>query len=190
MQKKRYRDPLIRVRIARMRFPNICPVCSRSATTMTRFTMIPFGKYHLRPQDRPTPVQRMSLQSSIKLSIPVCDQHEYSSGDTWRARTYCTLCDAIAIVLLVFGFMTSTSSILSGRSAPFWFTAVLGSVPLLAVLSHYFLGASPLESSLGIVGFDFDIQHVWLKIKNQQYREAFFEINSTNAELVNWIVKV
>jgi hypothetical protein len=152
--------------------------------------MVPFGKYHLRPLDRPSPAQRLSIQGNINLSIPVCENHEFSSGDTWRARTYCTLCDGLAIALLVFGFMTSTSGILSGRGAPSWFTFVLFSVPLLAVLTYVTLAASPLESSLGIIGFDFDVQHVWLDIKNATYRQSFYELNQVDAELVNWIVKV
>jgi hypothetical protein len=47
-----------------------------------------------------------------------------------------------------------------------------------------------LESSFNIIGFDFDVQYVWFKIKNANYRDLFIEENKLNAELVNWIVKV
>jgi hypothetical protein len=49
---------------------------------------------------------------------------------------------------------------------------------------------NPLESSFNIIGFDFDVQYVWVKIKNANYRDLFIEENKMSAELVNWIVKV
>jgi hypothetical protein len=47
-----------------------------------------------------------------------------------------------------------------------------------------------LESAINIVGFDFDLQYVWFKLKDEQYRNKFLAENEMTAELVNWIVKV
>ena len=58
------------------------------------------------------------------------------------------------------------------------------------ILGYFSFRPNALESAFEIVGFDFDVQYVWLKLKNPDYREKFVQENPMNVELVNWIIKV
>ncbi len=85
--------------------------------------------------------------------------------------------------------MFAGSDIWNGYGIRPW---VLGYILVLAIsiiVGYLAFRPSLLESAVKIIGFDFDVQYVWLYLKDLEYRGKFIEENEMNAELVSWIVK-
>ena len=92
--------------------------------------------------------------------------------------------------LSVFVFMFAGSDFWAGRGIRPWVQGYLIVLAASALIGYFAFRPNALESSVKIVGFDFDIQYAWLYLKNIEYREKFLEENGMSTELVNWIVKV
>ena len=90
----------------------------------------------------------------------------------------------------IFVIMFAGADLWAGRELSPWvgsYLLVLGASVLAGI---FVFRPNPLEDAFNIIGFDFDVQYVWLKLKDPQYRNNFISENEMNAELVNWIVKV
>ena len=112
-----------------------------------------------------------------------------SDNAEWRARTLSSLVASIMVGISIFALIYAGADVWAGRPISPWvysYVAVFAFSLLLAYISYR---PSALESSFKIIGFDFEMQHVWLMLSSSSYRELFVEENPLSAELVNWIVK-
>ena len=194
--KKVFDEPIIRAKINRIRFPKTCPVCGAPATNTTSISTRPQTKRWLRPHWDPgfyaRDRKRLGLTLSEKKSflIQVCDCHHATDDAEMRMRAITSFILTVIASASFFVIMFAGADFWAGRGISSWLYAyflVLGASILVGVIAFR---SNPLESSVNIVGFDFDIQYVWFKIKDEQYRNKFIEENGMSAELVNWIVKV
>ncbi len=191
-----FKDPIVRVKIGMMRFPKSCPVCGAPATASTWITTIPQRKQwlrsHLHPGFAASERRKLGLTLEEKKSfhVHVCEDHDYTDSGEWRFRSLAIILISIIICLSVFIFIFNISSVLNGYGiSPFIRSFILVSIVSI-IIGHYAFKPNALESAFQIIGFDFDIQYVWLNLKNDSYRKKFLEENQMNAELVNWIIKV
>ncbi len=193
--KKVFNEPLVRVRISRLRFPKSCPVCGEPATTTSLITTSPKSKRYLRPHWDPAFSSRsrkrlgLSLPQKKSFHIPVCESHEIIDEGEWRLRCIVSLFVAVVASFSIFVIMFAGSDIWNGYGIRPW---VLGYILVLAIsiiVGYLAFRPSLLESAVKIIGFDFDVQYVWLYLKDLEYRGKFIEENEMKAELVSWIVK-
>jgi hypothetical protein len=194
--KKIFDEPIIRAKINTIRFPKICPVCGKPATTTTWVSIRPHTKNGLRPQWDPNHFPSSRKRLGLKLTemrsfqLHVCEDHQASDDGYWRMRGLTSLILTIVASVSIFVIMFAGSDLWAGRGLSPW----VGSY-ILVLTASIFAGIivfrpNALEDSFNIVGFDFDVQYVWLKLKDPQYRNKFISANEMNAELVNWVVKV
>ena len=194
--KKVFEEPIIRAKINRIRFPKTCPVCGEPATTFTAISTRPQSKRWLRPcwdpgfyaRDR----KRLGLTLAEKKSflVQVCENHHATDDAEMRMRSITSIILTIVASASIFVFMFAGADIWAGRGISSWvygYFLILGASILVGFIAFR---PNPLESAVNIIGFDFDVQYVWFKLKDAQYRNRFIEENEMNAELVNWIVKV
>jgi len=193
--KKVFDEPVVRVKINRIRFPRTCPVCGEPATNTTSITTRPQSKRWLRPHWDPgfyaRDRKRLGLTMAEKKSflIQVCENHHATDEGQYRMRAITSFLLTVVASVSIFVIMLAGSDFWAGRAIGSWVYAyflVLGASILVGVIAFR---PNALESAVNIIGFDFDVQYVWLKIKDADYRNRFIAENEMNAELVNWVVK-
>jgi len=188
--------PIVRAKIGQIRFPSDCPVCGDPATTTTRITTAPRRKQWLRPYWQigfaPSQRQRLGLTLEEKKSflVHVCDEHDYSDNGQWRLRSLVMLLLSLIVCLSVFVFIFNVSNVLNGYGVSPWIRTFIFFSIISLILGYYAFKPNALEKAVQIVGFDFDVQYVWLHLMNESYQDKFLKANPMNAELVNWIIKI
>jgi hypothetical protein len=179
-----------------MRFPKKCPVCGAAATEVTRITVMPGRKQHLRPAWDPIydPALRrwsgFNLPETRTLLIPVCEDHLYSDEDYWRYKMLCILADGFSMIMLTFALLTLGGNLWRGVSSDAWAFGIIAVAVASFIASITAFRPKPIESAVRIVGFDGGLQYIWLDFKNREYREEFMKENPMTAELVSWVLKV
>jgi len=121
--------------------------------------------------------------------VQVCENHHATDDGEIRMRTITAILLTIVASVSVFVFMFAGADIWAGHGIRPWVYAyflVLGASILVGGLAFR---PNALETAVNIIGFDFDVQYVWFKLKDTQYRNKFIEENEMSAELVTWIVK-
>jgi hypothetical protein len=193
-QRKYFDEPLVRAKISLLRFPNICPVCNDSSTKSTWISATPRNKQWLRPYWNPafysSTRKRLGIPAPISKSfqLHVCDDHNESDDGNIRIRGLVMLFTAILSGISIFALIFTGYDISSGRGVH-----PIASMYLLLLVLSLFLGyiafkPTALEASVKIIGFDFDLQYVWIQLKDPEYRKRFLEENKSNSEIVNWII--
>lgn len=194
--KKVFNEPLVRVKISRLRFPNICPVCGEPTTTTTLLTTSPKRKRYLRPHWDPafSPGSRkhfgLSLPQKKTFLIPVCNNHEIVDDGKWRLRSIVSLFVAVIASSSIFVLMFAGSDIWNGYGIRPWVPGYFLVLAISIIIGYLAFRPSVLECAVKIIGFDFDVQYVWFYLKNPEYLRKFLNENAMNAELVSWIVKI
>ncbi|MHA1863647.1 MAG: hypothetical protein ACTSWA_07750 [Candidatus Thorarchaeota archaeon] len=194
--RKIFSEPLVRVKISRLRFPKSCPVCGEPTTTTTLITTSPKKKRYLRPQWDPAFSSQsrkrlgLSLPQKKTFPIPVCESHETSDDGEWRLRGIVSLFVAVIASSLIFVFMFAGSDIWNGYGIRPWVPGYFLVLAFSIIIGYLAFRPSLLECAVKIIGFDFDVQYVWLYLKDPKYRRNFISENEMTAELVSWIVKV
>jgi hypothetical protein len=192
VSRETFKDPLVRVRVSRVRFPKMCPVCGREAThtskvvtTSKKTQFLPIGpmtNYERRRMGIPSP--------EIKtFHVYVCEDHSLDDGGIMRLRAASTFYASLALCMLVFAIMLIGSDISLGRPLTVWtglFFVFVGATMTLAFVAFRPYG---LESAFKIIGFDYDLRHVWFQLQNPIYKDAMIRMNEMDAELVSWILR-
>jgi len=194
-RKEFFKEPIVRVNTTSVRFPRMCPICGSSVTKTMRVSAIPSQTQWLRPHWDPmfgASVQRRvgsSLQQAQTYIVPVCEEHHYGDESIWRYRMVCIIINGILISALFIALLNISSNFWLGRANAFWVYAVLTVSVVTMVLSCFAFRSNPFESAFRIVGFDAALQHIWLQLKNHEYRDAFLNENPMSSELVSWIIR-
>ena len=195
-RKEIFKEPLVRVNIMNARFPKMCPICGSNVTKTIRVSTIPGWKRWLRPQWGPMHGSRarrrfgISLPQALTFIVPVCEEHHYVDESEWRYRLLCVIIDGILIFALFIALLNRGSNFWLGQATAFWVDYVLAAFVVAMVSSYLAFRLNPFESAFRIVGFDAALQHIWLQLKNHEYRDAFLNENPVSSELVSWIIRL
>ncbi|MFW9968419.1 MAG: hypothetical protein ACFFEA_14795 [Candidatus Thorarchaeota archaeon] len=192
VSRETFKDPLVRVRVSRVRFPKMCPVCGVEATQTNQVVSTPKKTQYLS-RGPMTPYEMRRIRAPLPevktFHVYVCDNHSLDDGGIMRLRAASTFYASLALCLLVFAIMVIGNDIRLGRALTLWtglFFIFVGASMILAFLAFRPFG---LEAAFRIIGFDYDLRHVWFQLENPLYRDAMFHLNAMDAELVSWIVK-
>ena len=194
--RKIFSEPLVRVKISRLRFPTSCPVCGEPTTTNTLISTSPKRKRYLRPHWDPAFSAQSRKQFGLSLPqkktflIPVCDDHELLDDGEWRLKGIVSLIVAVIASSSIFVLMFAGSDIWNGYGIRSWVSGYFLVLAISIIIGYLAFRPRLLERAVKIIGFDFDVQYVWFYLKDPEYRRKFIEMNEMNAELVSWIVKV
>ncbi|MFW9932744.1 MAG: hypothetical protein ACFFDR_08810, partial [Candidatus Thorarchaeota archaeon] len=190
-----FKEPVVRVQMEKIRFPKLCPICGSPATKPARISTAPAKKQYLRPQWDPafSPAVRRSMGLKVPevktLLLQVCEDHFKSDEGDTNYKVLCLLVNAILAAAFVFASLMIGNRLWIGLPVdPVLYLVVL-SLPLSILATIFAFRSGPLASSVRIIGFDSGLMNVWLEFARPDYRDAFMEENSMNAELVQWIVK-
>ena len=193
-RRRYFNEPIVRAKISRIRFPKTCPVCGASATKTTRISTNPRRKVWLRPYWDPKFFARSknhTLNAETKsFLVDVCEDHAVSDNAEMRVRALSSIVASIVAGASFFAILYAGSDYWAGRPVSPWVYSYLLILGLSLFFVYVSFRPSAIESAFRIIGFDFELQHVWLAMNNPSYRDTFMRENSMSAELVSWIVKV
>jgi hypothetical protein len=131
------------------------------------------------------------LNAEVKsFLVDVCDDHSISDNAEMKARTLSTVLASIVAGVSVFALMYAGADYWAGNTLSPWVYTYLLILGMSLLFAYVSFRPTALEASFRIIGFDFDLQHVWLAMRNPNYRNLFVNENPVSAELVTWIVKV
>jgi hypothetical protein len=171
-ERQYFKEPLVRVKMSWLHFPKICPVCCSPSTSTIQITTTPQSKQWLRPHWNSAfyAGNRRGLGFLVPAAksflVPVCEEHTFSDDGTIRMRGLAMLLAALLSGMSVFALIFVGYDISSGRGIhPLSIIYIMGLVLSLA-FGYIAFRPNALESSIRIIGFDFDMQHVWLQFKN------------------------
>jgi len=189
-QKQYFEEPVVRVELSKVRFPNLCPVCGVAASIPSRITLTS-GKsesmsrsMNLRGRIPQIPQPKMRA-----LRFFVCEDHYDTDEGEDRYKSFCLIIDGFTMAFFFFGLLFLGDAFSRGRPIPFWSVAfsVLFAISLFA--SWIAFRPKALQRAVKIVGFDSSMQNVLLAFENKSYQEAVIRENPMTSELVSWIVK-
>jgi len=193
-ERKYFNEPLVRAKVSWLHFPEICPVCGSPSTSTTRITTTPRSKPWLRPNWNPafysSNRRRLGLPTAVSKSflVHVCEEHYVTDDDNVRLRGLAMLLTAILSGMSVFALIFVGYDLSSGRGIHPITTVYVICLLLSLIFGYIAFRPNALESSMKIIGFDFDLQHVWLQFKNPEYRQRFIQENKMGSEIANWVV--
>ncbi|MFW9802527.1 MAG: hypothetical protein ACFFFC_07745 [Candidatus Thorarchaeota archaeon] len=191
-RRETFKDPLVRVRISRVRFPKMCPVCGSETNGVTKVVTTHnntkfLSRGAMAHYDRKlvgTPVPDIKT-----FHVYVCEDHDLEDGGIMRLRAASTFYAALAVCMLVFAVMLIGNDLSHGRPLTVWtalFFTFVGATMTLVFVAFRPYG---IETAFKIVGFDYDLRHVWLQLENPTYRNAMLQENAMDSELASWIVR-
>lgn len=178
----------------RIRFPEICPVCSSPATTSTLVTIAPSRKRYLsaswdpvyiRPRLRDVFIRSHEI---VRFSVPVCDFHNYLDETEWRYKVACLIFDGLCAAATVLAYLVLGGTLWHNEPVPFWVMGIITLFAIFMILTKLAYRPNPFRRSFKIVGFDVGLQNVLFMFKNKKYRQAFIDENPMTTELINWII--
>jgi len=190
-----FKEPVVRIDIAKGRFPKICPICGERGTKLARISIMSGRKQYLRrswdPYYDPYVRRRQGIPEPKLKVIPIytCDNHYFSTEGDERYKTLCIIIDGFAMAFLVFGLMFMGDAIARSRSITMWSMIFIAFFALSMFFSWIAFRPNIVERAVKIIGFDAGMQSVILEFKNKAYRDAVIEMNPMTSELVSWIVR-
>ena len=187
-------EPIVRAKVSRIRFPKTCPVCGAPTSKMARISTNPGRKVWLRPYWDPKfsalGKNRLANAETKSFLVEVCEDHSVSDNAEMRIRGLSTVVASIVAGVSIFALIYAGADFWAGRSVSPWVYSYILILSLSMLFVYVAFRPSALEASFRIIGFDFDLQHVWFAMRNSTYRDTFVNENPIAAELVTWIVKV
>jgi len=183
-QKEVFKEPVIRVPINKIRFPDICPICGEKATKPARVASTPGKKRSLRaPYPVLCPSARRGqgiIPPEIKsLRLNVCDEHYKSDEGDSNYKVVCFAGNGLLAAAFMFALFVIGSDLWIGRALDPLPLSILVIFPLSLLLTIVAFRAGPLAASVKIVGFDSGLQNVWLQFRRSDYRDVFMEENTS-----------
>ena len=121
--------------------------------------------------------------------IEVCQDHKISDDAEMRMRGLTTCIATIMFGSTIFALMFAGSDVWAGQPIAGWVYPYMIFLALTVFFGYIAFRPNPVEAAVKIVGFDFEMQHVWLQVKRQDYLDALMKENGISTELVNWVVK-
>jgi hypothetical protein len=128
--------------------------------------------------------------NSKSFVVDVCEDHEMSDNAELKLRGISMIIASIISGVSIFALIYAGSDFWLGRPVSPWVYSYVFILSLSLLLGYVAFRPSALEASVKIIGFDFEQQYVWLRLKNRGYLEQLLSENPMDTELVNWVVKV
>ena len=196
-QKYYFDEPAVRVELARVRFPKICPVCGAPASILSRITLVS-GRYnYLNRSWDPRYVPTLSVSARRKLPAPklkvlpiyACEEHYHTDEGEDRYKSLCFIVDGLFLTFFVFGLLLLGDAFSRGRPIPFWSLAFSAFFAGSMFLTWIAFRPNALQRAVQILGYDAGMQNILIAFKNKSYRDLIIQENPMTTELVSWIVK-
>jgi len=180
----------INVKLSKIQFPEICPVCLKEAEDLVFVTIIEKANYDYtssswaRSQDKSS-VALDAAQGAVTFAIPTCMFHGSSSVRTFRKKIIAALGFFVLFYPILYFLLQINVALGFSRPILQPISGLIATSTILVIFLLYGLFPRALER---VIRFD-DVSRVkdmvLLSISNIEYRHKFMELNMINAEILN-----
>lgn len=189
----RSEDSVIRCSIANVQFPEICPVCLKDAEDLVAVTVIEKG-----PDKDGSDIHSSWGKGGDKVAaaleaargatvfwIPSCVRHGSGSVRTERKRFIAFAAYFLMFYPILYFFLSLRNAMLQERPFEFPLLGLIMTSLILLFMVLYGFYPRSLERAIKILDTERSKDRVYLAIREDEYREAFLELNQMHCELVD-----
>ncbi|MFX1559149.1 MAG: hypothetical protein ACFFBL_01050 [Promethearchaeota archaeon] len=179
----------IRVKLSKIQFPDICPVCLKEPEDLVFVTIMERRDYDyaysswMKGQDK-TEVALNAAKGAIAFTIPTCMLHGSKSVRTFRTKMVAAVGFFGLFYPILYYLLQINVAVGMARSILEPLLGLVGTFSLLLIFLLYGLFPRALERA---IHFD-DVSRVkdWvlLRISNPEYRHQFMDLNMISADIV------
>ncbi|NHI82777.1 MAG: hypothetical protein EAX81_00550 [Candidatus Thorarchaeota archaeon] len=184
---------ILRCKISNLQFPEICPVCMKEGEDLIAVTVIERSPSKERydthsswgsGEDKVGAALEAARGATV-FWIPTCLKHGSRSVRTERKRLLAFAAYFVMFYPMLYFFLSLRNAMLQER--PFEIPLLGLLVTLLIFLLMAFYGFYPrsLEKAVTILNTERSRDSVYLRIRNDEYRRAFMELNEMSCDFVS-----
>ena len=184
------RSRKIRVKLSKIQFPEICPVCLEEPEDLVFVTIMEKANYDYassswrRGQDR-TEVALDSARGAVSLAIPTCMLHGSQSVRSFRTKLVAALGFFVLFYPMLFNLLQINVALGYSRSPLEPFLGFFASFILLVIFLVYGLFPRALERAIRFDDVSRTKDTVLLSISNTEYRNRFMDLNIIDADIID-----
>ncbi len=183
------RSQKIRVKLSKIKFPEICPVCLEEPEDLVFVTIMEKANYDyassswIKKENR-TEVALDSTRGAVSLAIPTCMVHGSQSVRSFRTKLVAALGFFVLFYPMLFNLLQINVALGYSRSPLEPVLGFLTSFILLVILLIYGLFPRALERAIRFDDVSRTKDTVLLSISNSEYRNRFLALNKMDADII------
>ncbi len=190
MAEKQKDSSKIRVKMSKILFPEVCPVCLREPEDLVFVTVL--EKVHDDHSDSSWVKQNDKISVALNaakgaatFSIPTCMLHGSKSVRTVRTKLVAVIGFFVMFYPMLFYLLEINMALTYSRSVLRPILSFIGTILIFLILLTYGLFPRALERAVRIHHISRMNDVVLLSIKNDEYRARFLDLNEMSAAIVN-----
>jgi hypothetical protein len=189
MAEKQKDSSKIRVKMSKILFPDVCPVCLREPEDLVFVTILEkFDDYSSSSwvkQDDKTSVALDAAKGAVTFSIPTCMLHGSKSVRTLKTKLIAIIGFFVMFYPMLFYLLEINLALTYSRSVLRPVLSLIGTILIFLILLTYGLFPRALERAVRFHYVSRVKDAVLLSIKNDGYRERFLDLNGVSAVTVS-----
>jgi hypothetical protein len=180
----------IRVKLSKIQFPEICPVCLEEPEDLVFVSIMEKANYDyassswMKKQDR-TEVALDSTRGAVSLAIPTCMLHGSQSVRSLRTKLVAALGFFVLFYPMLFNLLQINVALGYSRSPLEPVLGFFASFILLVILLIYGLFPRALERAIRFDDVSRTKDTVLLSISNTEYRDRFLDLNIIDSDIID-----
>jgi hypothetical protein len=184
---------LIRAKLSKIQFPDICPVCMDSAEDIVFITIVEkhgqddYISSSFHKSDDKTSAALNAARGATTFAVPTCLAHGSKSVRSIRTKSIAAVGFFLFLYPIIYYLLQLNVAFYYSRPLVPPLTGLV--VVLLAMAATIVYGLYPraLERKLKFEEISRTKDHVILRISNSEYQSEFLEMNGMNADIVTSI---
>ena len=178
------------VKLSKIQFPEICPVCLEEPEDLVFVTIIEKGDYDytssswIRGQDR-TEVALNAARGAVTFTIPTCISHGSKSVRSLRTKLVAALGFFVLFYPILFYVLQINAALEFSRPLSQPLLGFAATFSLLVILLIYGLIPRALERAIRFDDVSRVKDSVSLSISNIEYRNQFMDLNMISTDIVD-----
>jgi hypothetical protein len=180
----------IRVKMSKIRFPEICPVCLEEPEDLVFVTILEkfgddFGASSWNKQEDKVSVALNAAKGAITFTIPTCMLHGSRSVRTLKTKLIAALGFFILFYPILFYILEINVALVYSRPLTQPILGLTTTTVAFLIILLYGLYPRALERAVHFDSVNRANDQVLISIKNKEYRSRFLELNKMVADVMN-----
>ena len=179
----------IRVKLSKIQFPEVCPVCLNEPEDLVFVTVLErYGDDYsasswTKQQDK-TSVALDAAKGAATFAVPTCMLHGSKSVRTVKTKLIAALGFFVLFYPILFYLLEINYYLVTSRSLAEPLLGLVGTTSILLVILLYALFPRALERAVNFHNVSRARDSVLLSLNNKEYRIRFLNLNEMTAALV------
>ncbi|MFW9963611.1 MAG: hypothetical protein ACFFCX_08610 [Candidatus Sifarchaeia archaeon] len=180
----------LRVKLSKIQFPEVCPVCLEGPEDLVFVTIFErtyddYASSSWNKHQSKTDIALKASEGAATFSIPTCMRHGSKSVRTLRTKLISAVGFFVLFYPILFFLLQINVAIIYSRPLLQPVVGLISTTGLLIVIVLYSLIPRALERAIRFREVSRSKDSVLLSFSNMEYYALFFNLNKMNADIVN-----